>query len=91
MTWLKAVNMFLLQWFFIRLTRCSEKRIVEYKLTEISLMSDGSMSTGGTGKTESWRWYSIQGWIIPTTGWNNEFKYLNKKPFFVKCTKPHCI
>lgn len=54
-------------------------------------MPGGSMVTGGTGKTETWQWYSIQAWIVPTTGWRNEFRYLNKKPFFVKCTKPHCI
>ena len=91
MTLLKAVNVFLLQWFFIRLTICTERRIVEYDLKEVSLMSDGSITTGGTGKVEVWQWYSIQGWVLPITGWWNDFKYMNKKPFFIKCTKPHCI
>ena len=90
-SWLKAVNLILLQWFFIRLTKCTERRIVEYNLKEVSLMPEGSMAIGGNGKTETWQWYSVQGWVVPTTGWKKEFNYLNKKPFFVKCTKPHCI
>ena len=92
MNWLKAVNIILLQWFFIRLTRCTQKRIMEFDLLEASTMLDGSMSVGGiVKKTEIWQWYSIQFWILPSTGWKNNFIYLTKKPCFFKVSKAHVI
>ena len=32
-------------------------------------------------------WYSIQYWIVPISGWNTDFIYLNKKPKFLQITK----
>ena len=49
-------------------------------------MKDGSMAPRGTGKTQTYQWYAIQYWILPMTGWNRKFIYLNKKPGFVKIT-----
>ncbi len=53
MTWLKFVNKFICQWFFIRLTKH-----LNFDTKEIR--------------------YSIQYWIVPTTGWNTNFKYIGK-------------
>lgn len=77
MTWLKAINVFILQWFFIRLTRHTQN------VTRIAT-SDFSI-------TRSYQWYSIQYWILPVTGWGNEFIYLNKKPKFIKCSKKRLL
>ncbi len=85
---MKLLNLILLQWFFVRLARCTERKIVEFKLREVSIMFDGSISPGGNCKVEIWEWYSLQGWIVPLTGWRNKFVYLNKTPFFIKFTKP---
>lgn len=61
MTILKFINMFLLQWFFVRLTKhYDSKRVLTY--------------------------FSIQGFIMPTTGWNSEFKYISKGPKFFRLT-----
>ncbi len=91
MTKLKAANVFLFQWFFIRLTKCSENRIENYTVQSYDLMSDGNISSRGTGKTKTYQWYAFQFWILPCTGWKTNFIYLNKKPKFIKCTKPKCI
>jgi hypothetical protein len=91
MSKLKAVNVFFFQWFFVRLTKCTEKRIENYTLHSFDLMSDGNMASRGTGETKTYQWYSFQYWILPCTGWWSDFIYLNKKPKFIKCTKPHCL
>ena len=91
MTKLKAVNLFFFQWFFVRLTKCTEGRIEEYTLHSLDLMADGSMTSRGTGETKTYQWYSLQFWILPCTGWNNNLIYLNKKPKSIKCTKPNRI
>ena len=84
---LKIINYYFLQWFFIRLTRCSKKVITQYNLSSIDMMSDSSFASRGTGIIEETFWYSIQGWIIPLSGWGKSFKYLNKEPFFLRLTK----
>ena len=50
-------------------------------------MQEWSLEIGGNFKREIWQWYSIQGFIVPTTGWNNKFKYLGRR-FMLRITKP---
>lgn len=85
---LKAINVFLLQWLFMRLTRHQEKRIENYTPTSYDLMPDGNISSRGKGDVNTYQWYSLQMWILPCTGWWNNFIYLNKKPYFFVLTKP---
>jgi hypothetical protein len=91
MTWLKAINVFILQWFFVRLTRHNEKVITEFILKDISIMPDGLAGMGGAGKVSIHQWYSIQYWILPCSGWGNEFIYLNKRPKFIKYSKKRIL
>lgn len=86
MIWLKFINVFFLQWFFIRLTKCSEKIVTMHKLLSYDLMPDGNLSSRGMGKTEKHTWYSIQYFIVPCTGWWNDFIFLTKTPKFWKIT-----
>ena len=87
MTWLKAINVFILQWFFVRLTRHNEMVISEFTLKEVSIMPDGLVNMGVQGSSNIHQWYSIQYWVLPCTGWWSDFIYLNKKPRFIKCSK----
>lgn len=87
MTWLGAINIFVLQWFFIRFTRHTDKLITQFTLKEASILQSGNIGVGGSYKTEIYQWYSIQLWILPCTGWWNEFIYLNKYPKFIRCSK----
>ena len=87
MTWLKAINVFILQWFFVRLTRHSEKLITQFTLKEISVIHNGGLGFGGSGKIETHQWYSIQYWVLPCTGWWSDYILLNKRPKFIKCSK----
>jgi len=91
MTPLKAANVFFFQWFCIRLTRCLDSRVENYQATSYDLMPDGNIGSRGTGKTVTYQWYSLQFWIVPCTGWWSDFVYLNKKPTFLKITKPKAI
>jgi len=86
MTKLKFLNYFILQWFFVRLTKHSERIIDEYDITSYDLINDGSISTRGTGNIKNLQWWSLQGFIIPTTGWNGDFKYLGYGPKYLKLT-----
>jgi hypothetical protein len=72
MTKLMLVNC-ILQFFFIRLTRC-------YK-TE--LVGNDPLFSVATIK----RYYAIMYWVFPFTGWKNEYIYIGKKKF-LKITKP---
>jgi hypothetical protein len=87
MSWLKIINVFLLQWLFVRLTLCKEIKIEDYKLLSYDLMSDGSMSSRGTGAKIEYSWYSIQGFILPLSGWWSDFIYLTKKNKFIRLTE----
>jgi hypothetical protein len=89
MTKLEFVNKVFLQWFFIRMTRCQRKVFTEFKMYEISIVP-GGYAPGGTGKYKTEQWDSIQGWIIPLTGWSTDFKFLGKR-WFVKVSKPEIV
>lgn len=85
---LKAINVFLLQWLFMRLTKHQENRVENYTAISYDLMPDGSISSRGMGDMKTYQWYSLQMWIVPCTGWWSNFIYLNKKPYFLSLTKP---
>jgi hypothetical protein len=79
---MKWIN-YLLQFLFIRLTRHEVKH-------EVSALPDGGLGIGGTvSRASIIYWYSIQYWIVPLTGWTNNFVYLNKakKPRYKSITK----
>lgn len=86
-SWLKLVNMVFLQWLFIRLTKCSENRIVHLKVNSFDLMSDGNFSLRGQGDTKTYQWFAIQYWILPLSGWGNKFKFIGKEAKFIRITK----
>lgn len=88
MSWLKIVNVFFFQWFFVRLTKCTDKVVTMYTVLSYDMMADGSIGSRGKGITETRSWYSIQGFIVPTTGWGRDFVFLTKEPKFWKVTKP---
>lgn len=87
MSWLKIANVFFFQWFFVRLTLCKEIKIENYKLLSYDYMSDGSISSRGEGIKVEYSWYSIQGFILPLTGWWSDFIYLTKKSKFIRLTE----
>jgi len=95
--WLKGmsklyfVNYFILQWFFIRLTRHTERIIDEVDMIEASMLSPHVGQVTGIGfgvkRSHVLTWYSIQYWVIPCTGWTTFFKYIGGKPKFWRITK----
>jgi hypothetical protein len=87
MSWLGLFNRIVLQWFFIRLTKCSEKRIEEFNLQSYDLMPDGNISSRGTGKVNNYQWYSIMYWVVPFSGWDSNFKYINDEQKLKKYQK----
>lgn len=91
MSRLKAVNIFLLQWFFIRLTKHRENRLDNFEIRGYDLMSDGTVSPRGKGVFETYQWYSIQFWVLPLTGWWSVYIYLNTKPKYTKVSKEKLI
>lgn len=87
MTKLKFLNKFILQWFFVRLTRVQEKIACVDKIISYDIMPDGSLSARSIGLTQTFQWYSLQYFVVPTTGWNTDFKYLGERKFFVLTSK----
>lgn len=75
MTILELSNKIFFQWLFLRLTRCRQYFVLEY---------DKSGEIKRVGKEE---WYSIQGWIIPMTGWRGDFKVIGSERWFWRITK----
>lgn len=85
MSILELSNRIIFQWFFVRLTRCSQRIIDEVEMVEVSMLHDGCHGVGGNIlKSHREQWYSFQGWIIPLTGWNTDFRYIGKSPWFKK-------
>jgi hypothetical protein len=87
MTILKAINVFLLQWFFIRLTKHQSQVVENYKLTGFDYVEENLVSSSGTGKIIIKEWYSIQYCIIPLTGWWSNYVFLTKEAKFKPITK----
>lgn len=87
MTLLGFFNKYIFQWFFIRLTKNIENSIEEYKILSYDMMPDGSIASRGCGKTITKYWYSIQYFVVPLTGWNNDYKYINNGPKYFKITR----
>lgn len=81
--WMEILNKVFFQFLFIRLTKCIET--TDIKINEVSILKDGA-GVGGTVKSIN-EWYSIQGFILPLTGWKSDFIFLNKKPFNIQITK----
>lgn len=84
---------YLLQVFFVRLTRHQIHVIDKMNVTEASMCLDGSIGIGGNILASHYeQWYSIQYWILPFTGWNTEFKYIGKSsPKYLKITTPKIV
>jgi hypothetical protein len=82
-----AICNYILQLFFIRVTRCQETHITGFSLKSVSLNG----VSGIVKSKEIHQWYSIQYWIVPFTGWFTDFKYLNKEPKFIKVTRTKII
>lgn len=80
-TWLYLLNILILQFFFIRLSRSYEKRIEEFELNSINF-TFGGISSRGRGKTVKYKCFMILYFIVPFTGWNTEYKYLGQKNQF---------
>lgn len=82
MTKLEFVNKFILQLFFVRLTRCREIKDVYTPLNEISVIqpnADGYFWPISNFKKVTSQWYSIMFWVVPFTGWNSKFKFIGKQ------------
>lgn len=86
MSKLKFLNYFILQWFFIRLTKHTERVVDESNITSYDLINDGSISSRGTGNIKNLQWWSLQGFIVPTSGWGNDFKYVGEGPKYFTLT-----
>lgn len=85
---MKSINLFFLQWFFVRLTRCEVRVIDDIQLFEVSLLPSGGLGFGSNVRSSHIEyWYTIQGWIIPGTGWDSRFRYV-KRNWHIKITKP---
>jgi len=89
MTKLEFINKVIFQWFFVRLTRCQQRIISEFNMYEVSITPNG-YAPGGNVQYKTEQWYSLQGWIVPLTGWNGDFKFIRKQ-WFIKLTKPKAL
>lgn len=85
-SWLKITNIFL-QLFFVRLTKCIDYKIEDYKLLSFDMMEDGSMSPRGVGRSVKYEWYSLQYFVVPFSGWKYNYSYLGKEPGYIRLTK----
>lgn len=98
-TWLGFFNRVFFQLLFVRLTKCSERRIVSFTpLSYDLILGPGPQASGsglgmgvrGHGTTEDWTYYSFQVWIWPFTGWKSDFKFIGE-PRFYRITKKRKI
>lgn len=86
MSWLMTVNVFFFQWFCIRLTKHCERLI--FPKDEIIYITGVSYSARDIDlEFVVKQYYSIQGFILPCTGWWSNYIYMTKKPFFIRITK----
>lgn len=70
------INVFFLQWFFIRLAKGSEKKVTNFDMKEVSLMPDLSLVVGGKVDYKEVKYYAFLYWIVPLTGWWSDYKFI---------------
>ena len=76
---LEFFNKFIFQLFFFRLAKCQEKKDIKVEV--------GGKTPYVTSYPQIYQWYSLMIGIIPFTGWNNNYRYIFKKAFFLRITK----
>lgn len=90
--WTKVrIANYILQIFFIRLTRCSQNDILKLYVDEpLSIFNDKGLhlSTEYKADIKQTYWFSIQFWVVPFTGWGilSSMKTLGK-PKFIRVTR----
>jgi hypothetical protein len=87
MTTLKFVNKFILQWFGVRLTKCTEIIQLPYSIHKHSVDENAEDVSDWIDITQTNEWYSIQYFILPLSGWGNDFIYLTSEPKFIRISK----
>lgn len=87
LSWLKIANGLFFQLFFVRLTKCIDYKIEDYKLLSFDMMENGSMSSRGFGRSVKYEWYSLQYFVVPFSGWKYNYSYLGKGPGYIRLTK----
>ena len=84
---LGLVNRLFFQFLFVRLTKNQETKMINYQPVSYDLTPNG-VAARGYGDIETTEWYSIQYWILPFSGWGNNFHYIGKKsPRYWRITK----
>lgn len=70
-TALGLVNFLVLQWFFIRLVRCSKSEVIVNRFNPVSNIEDATKYY--------YEWYSIEYAVIPLSGWLGSYWYIGKR------------
>jgi len=81
MTWLTFIN-YILQFFCIRIARCSEVRISSCRLVSVSETKGGLSFETIPNEFHTPRWYSVMYWVVPFSGWSTPFKYWSKVKYW---------
>lgn len=73
MTKLGFINYFFLQWFCFRLARCQSpiKLSIDFGA---GFLKEGEYETGS-----KMQWYSVLYFVVPLTGWNNDYRFMGKQ------------
>ena len=90
MTFLGNLNYYLLQFLFIRLTRHQNRVITKFDIYEISITNRGPETGGKIREFHFVQYYSLMYWVVPFTGWGNDYKYLSKVKY-LRLTKDRIV
>lgn len=85
MTKLALLNYFC-QFLFFRIARCQQRVIDSFSLDSASMTRDGMTVSGRIKAERTEQSYSLIFFIVPLTGWKNDYIYLGKERSF-KITK----
>lgn len=90
MTLLKFINVFFLQWFFVRLTICTQKEVTNFELTGVSIGPNGISTSGKVNAYRTKQWMSLMYFVVPCTGWWKPFVGVGKIKY-LKLSNPEYI
>lgn len=89
MTWLKFVNVFFFQWFFIRLVRCTgtDRRVFDINFGWNNNQIDiNDIEIRVYWLEMKYKYFGIYGFVLPLTGWYNDYTILGR-PFCKQITR----
>ncbi len=83
----RFLNIFILQWLFIRLTKCTDECVERVQIRSVSDIDSKHVSVGYDCNIIRREYHTIQLLVLPLSGYGSKFICLSKKPIHIRVSR----